>query len=315
MPWFSKPAYQPKGKHCYVTGGSSGLGKALCESLVKQGAHVTIVARDTKKGEQVVQELKAIASPNQIITFISADLVDPTSSADALTEATSLHNGQAPDYVFCCAGFSKPKFFIDSTPQEMKEGFDGVFWVSAYTVYAAIQQIVKQRRTGKIILVSSFCGYASFAGYSTYSPGKYALRGLADALRSEMILHNIDIHIFMPAGILSPGYEVENLTKPAITHKIEEADSPLAPEVSAKYLETGLRKGYYQITDNIATDLVRMRSNAGVPSNNLFMDSLYLFVSSFAVPIWRMMTDWEVRKAKKDVQKDLETVGFYSSSS
>ncbi|KAK8854483.1 hypothetical protein IAR55_003221 [Kwoniella newhampshirensis] len=315
MPWFNKPTYQPRGKHCYVTGGSSGLGKALAESLVKQGAHVTIVARDVKKGEQALEGLKALASPSQIVTFISADLVDPTSSTDALIQCASLHGGQAPDYIFCCAGFAKPKFFVESTPEEMKDGFDGVYWVTAYTVHAATKMMVKQRRTGKIVLVSSFAGYTSFAGYSNYSPGKYALRGLADALRSEMILHNIDIHIFMPCGILSPGYEVENLTKPAITHKVEENDTPLTPEECSRRLENGLKKGYYQITDNLVTDLVRLRSNGGVPTNNFFMDTIYLLIGSFGVPIWRMTVDWEVRKARKGIQVEYEATGIYEAQS
>lgn len=55
---FRKSNYDPRGKHCYITGGSSGLGKALAERLVKQGAHVTIVGRDSKKAQGVVEELK-----------------------------------------------------------------------------------------------------------------------------------------------------------------------------------------------------------------------------------------------------------------
>ena len=45
-------------EHCYVTGGSTGLGKALAIQLVKRGAHVTIVARDSKKLAEAKQELK-----------------------------------------------------------------------------------------------------------------------------------------------------------------------------------------------------------------------------------------------------------------
>lgn len=62
---FRKSNYDPRGKHCYITGGSSGLGKALAERLVKQGAHVTIVGRDSKKAEGVVEELKVSLEGNQ----------------------------------------------------------------------------------------------------------------------------------------------------------------------------------------------------------------------------------------------------------
>lgn len=62
---FRKSNYDPPGKHCYITGGSSGLGKALAERLVKQGAHVTIVGRDTKKAEGVVKKLKVSLEDKQ----------------------------------------------------------------------------------------------------------------------------------------------------------------------------------------------------------------------------------------------------------
>lgn len=45
-------------QHCYITGGSAGLGKSLAIQLVKRGAHVTVVARDPKKLADTEQELK-----------------------------------------------------------------------------------------------------------------------------------------------------------------------------------------------------------------------------------------------------------------
>lgn len=171
----------------------------------------------------------------------------------------------------------------------------------------------KQRRTGKIIFVASFLSYVSFAGYSSYSPAKYALRGLSDCLRSEMLLHNIDIHIFLPCGISGPGFDAENRTKPAVTKKIEEGDTPIAPDVCAAALENGLKKGYYQITDNLVTEPIRLRSNGGVPTNNFLLDTLWLILSSVGVPIWRMTADSAVRSFSAKVEKELEAKGYYVS--
>nr|XP_018261871.1 3-ketodihydrosphingosine reductase TSC10 [Kwoniella dejecticola CBS 10117]OBR84029.1 3-ketodihydrosphingosine reductase TSC10 [Kwoniella dejecticola CBS 10117] len=315
MGWFTKSDYQPKGKHCYITGGTQGLGKALAESLVRQGAHVTVVARDVAKGKKVEAELKSIAQPDQIIQFISADLTSPLSSLESLVKASEPFNGRVPDYIYLCAGFSKPKYMVDSSLEEFQAGFDGTYWVSAYTAQAAVKLMVKQRVLGKIVFVSSFLGYTSFAGYTNYSPGKYALRGLADALRSEMLLHDIKIHIFMPCGIAGPGYEAENEFKPAVTLKIEEDDTQIPPEQCAKALETGLRKGYYQITDNIICDFARLRSNGGVPTNNFFADCFYLLVSSCGLPIWRMTADATVRKGRNEVHADYEARGIYEQAS
>ena len=103
--------------------------------------------------------------------------------------------------------------------------------------------MVSQRVHGKIVFVSSFVGYISFPGYSPYAPGKYALRGtffavidhstqltnpaLADTLRTELVPHDISVHIFMPASIRSAGWENEELRKPRITKQIEEGDEVL----------------------------------------------------------------------------------------
>jgi hypothetical protein len=54
-------------KHCYITGGSAGLGKALAVILVKRGAHVTIVARDPTRLGQAEEELKVRPSAPLVI--------------------------------------------------------------------------------------------------------------------------------------------------------------------------------------------------------------------------------------------------------
>ena len=107
--------------------------------------------------------------------------------------------------------------------------------------------MVRQGIKGKIVFVSSVLGLMSFVGYTTYSPGKFAIRGecptavswkapidersgLAESLRSELKMYGIDVHVAFPATILSPGLDEENEVKPKITLKIEETDSGSPPE-------------------------------------------------------------------------------------
>jgi 3-dehydrosphinganine reductase len=105
--------------------------------LVKRGAHVTIVARDPTRLGQAEQELKvrpsvilisqcsqankkSIAKPGQIIQSIPADLTQSSTSTQALEKSSIAHGGRCPDHVYLCAGFSKPKFMVDSTEEEFK---------------------------------------------------------------------------------------------------------------------------------------------------------------------------------------------------
>jgi 3-dehydrosphinganine reductase len=105
---------------------------------VKKGAHVTIVARDPTRLGQAEQELKvrpsvilisqclqadikSIAKPGQIIQSIPADLTQSKTSTEALEKSSIAHGGKVPDHVYLCAGFSKPKFMVDSTEEEFKD--------------------------------------------------------------------------------------------------------------------------------------------------------------------------------------------------
>lgn len=99
--------------------------------------------------------------------------------------------------------------------------------------------MIRTRKKGKICFVSSTLGYMSLIGYASYAPAKHALRGLADTLRSELQLYSIDVQIFFPCTMFTPGYEEENKTKPRITLKIEESDSGLTAEQAARSMLTG----------------------------------------------------------------------------
>jgi 3-dehydrosphinganine reductase len=100
--------------------------------------------------------------------------------------------------------------------------------------------MIRTRKKGKICFVSSTLGYMALVGYASYAPAKHALRGLADTLRSELQLYSIDVHVFFPCTMFTPGYEEENKTKPRITLKIEESDSGLTAEQAARSMLTGL---------------------------------------------------------------------------
>ncbi|KAJ9111701.1 hypothetical protein QFC19_001061 [Naganishia cerealis] len=228
-------------QHCYVTGGSSGLGLALSEYLAKHGAHVTIVARDTKKLVEAQARIKSYClSESQRIVAISADLTSQATSHEAYHDAIAKQDGQVPDNVFLCAGHAKPGFFVEADEKDLRSGLDGTYWVSAWTAQIATKAwIAAGKKGGRIVFVASLLALTSFVGYAGYTPGKHALKGLADTLRSEYLLYDIHVHLYLPAGILSPNYEVENRTKPAITSKIEEGDTPMTPEDCVKCLITG----------------------------------------------------------------------------
>lgn len=103
--------------------------------------------------------------------------------------------------------------------------------------------------------------------------------GLADTLRNEMHMFGIKVHLYMPAGMLSPGYEEENRVKPKIAQKIEEGDKPISCDAAAAILIKGIERGHYQITNDFVTDLVRVSAKGAVPGNGL-LDVFYGIVGA-----------------------------------
>jgi 3-dehydrosphinganine reductase len=118
--------------------------------------------------------------------------------------------------------------------------------------------MAKQGVKGKICFVSSTLGYMGLLGYASYSPGKHALMGvftcdfggsstesrrpsgLVESLRFELALYDIDVQVFAPCTMYSPGYENEQRSKPTITKKIEESDEGLSPEQAARAMLAGV---------------------------------------------------------------------------
>lgn len=58
----TRKPFKPAGKHCFITGGSTGLGKALAIELIKKGANVTIVARRQSELDKAAKELEVCCS-------------------------------------------------------------------------------------------------------------------------------------------------------------------------------------------------------------------------------------------------------------
>ncbi|KAH7927027.1 NAD(P)-binding protein [Leucogyrophana mollusca] len=304
--------WNPRGLHVYITGGSQGLGLALAILVAKKGAHVSIVARTQSKLEKALIELEAARqTPGQIFRAYPFALDNAESSAAALKAASEGHGGQVPDAVFACAGGSKPMFFLDMEERDLTQGMDNGYWVQAWTAFAAAKQMVRQGKKGKIVLVSSTLGLMSFVGYSSYSPAKHALRGLAEALHSELMLYGIDTHIFFPPTMYTPGFNEENRTKPAVTRMIESTDKGLTPEQAASALLTGVENGETQIVGDLITNLFRASTRGAAPRNNVVVDIIYDAIALIGVPIWRSSVDKHVLAHRQEHQEYLQKRSFF----
>lgn len=142
----------------------------------------------------------------------------------------------APDAFFLCAGSSRPSYFVENTEEHLLHGMEQAYWVQAWSAHAAVKRLVHEGRPGKIVFVGSTVSIMSFIGYAPYAPGKHALKGLAETLRSECVLYDIDVQIFFAPTMDSPGLVEELKTKPPLTKKIEDGDDVLSCDKAAAVL-------------------------------------------------------------------------------
>ncbi|KAI0654645.1 oxidoreductase [Cubamyces menziesii] len=306
--------WDPRGRHCFVTGGSSGTGLALAIMLAQHGADVSIVARNEKRLARALRALEAAReNPTQILKAYSYSVDTEAGSVAALKAASEPFDGMCPEALFLCAGAARPSYWVEQTEETLRDGMQISYWAQACTALAGSKEMVRQGVKGKIVFVASVLAFFSIVGYSTYAPGKFALRGLAESLQSELQLYDIDVHISFPPTIFTPGYQEENKTKPAITLKIEESDSGLTPQQVAAGIFRGVQNGNFHITTGWIGDTFRASAAGSSPRNSYLLDTLYAGFGYVFLPLWRKTVDLQVQDHREEHYEYLKNCGFLTT--
>lgn len=253
-------------------------------------------------------------SPDQVIKAYSYSVDSLAGASEAYSAVCAAHGGKPADAVFLCAGAAYPCFWIEASEETVRNSMDMTYWVAAWTARVVTERMARGHHPGKIVFVSSVIAYFGLVGYSTYSPGKFAIRGLAESLRQELLLYDIDVHLYLPATFQSPGYETENKTKPAITLKIEEADPVATAEECAVGLLKGVERGDFHITHTFNAEAFRTNSRGASPWNGFGRDLLYGLIGFIGLPLWRQGVDKMVQKHKKEHDEYLGSRGFFNSA-
>ena len=134
-------------------------------------------------------------------------------------------------------------------------------------------------------------------GYSTYSPTKHALRGLADTLRNELVGFGISVHFAYPPDTETPGFAHENETKAIETASMVPIDV-FPPSAVAGSLVKGLEAGLYHLPSPDPVLNAMVASRAGVsPRGYPFLESLLLLpLASLLEAAASVYFDWWGRK-------------------
>ncbi|XP_072169158.1 3-ketodihydrosphingosine reductase-like isoform X1 [Diadema setosum] len=211
-----------KKAHVVITGGSSGIGKAVAVEVLRQGASVTLLARNQEKLKQAKQDLEKhiIDKGYQKILCISVDVAKDYGSMEQAIQKSVEVIGPC-DMLINSAGKSSALAFEDLDVSEFKQDMEVNYLGSVYATRAVLPYMKKQQ-CGRIVFISSQAGQLGLYGYTSYSGSKFALRGFAEALQMEVKPYNIYVTLNFPPDTDTPMLQAEMETQPEETRLISE---------------------------------------------------------------------------------------------
>ncbi|PYR70429.1 MAG: short-chain dehydrogenase [Acidobacteria bacterium] len=175
-----------------VTGASSGFGLLAAIGLAKRGCHVFAGVRSPDR-EALVHESASAAGT--AVRTVRLDVTDARQIEQAVGDV--LAAAGRIDVLVNNAGFGMGGFFEDITDEELRRQFDTNFFGLA-AVTRAVLPGMRIRRSGRVINISSIAGRIAQPALSAYSASKFALEGLSESLRLELMLYGIDVVLIEP---------------------------------------------------------------------------------------------------------------------
>ncbi|MGO2478107.1 MAG: 3-oxoacyl-ACP reductase FabG [Pseudoalteromonas sp.] len=187
-------------KRVLVTGSSKGLGKAVALQLAKDGFDISLHCRSgLEAAQQVQQEIAALGVNVDILQFDVADRASARAILDEYVEINGAFYG-----VVCNAGITADTAFPAMTDDEwdsvIHTNLDGFYNV----LHPLVMPMVRTRKGGRIVAMSSVSGVAGNRGQVNYSASKAGVIGASKALAVELAKRKITVNCVAP-GLIDTG--------------------------------------------------------------------------------------------------------------
>lgn len=183
-----------QGKTALVTGGTSGIGRAVAMKMALRGAHVIVTGRDRQRGDEVIAAIDAQGGNARFIAADLANFDDVRRLADAAADVDVLVNN---------AGV----FPGGPTEQTTPEDFDLVFDVNVkapFYLTAAIAPRMAARGGGAIISISTMAATIGMSGLAAYGASKAAIEALTKSWTAEYGPQGVRINVVAPGPTRTP---------------------------------------------------------------------------------------------------------------
>lgn len=184
------------GQVALVTGGSRGIGRAVCLELASLGANVAVnYASNAAKAEEVVAEIKAMGSEAIACGF---DVSDPEAVVEGVKDVLKVFD--KIDILVNNAGIARDGLLVRTSIEDWQRTID-VNLSSCFYLSKAVAKSMMKSRYGRIVNVSSVVGEMGNAGQVSYAASKAGIFGLTKALAKELGGRNITVNAVTPGFI------------------------------------------------------------------------------------------------------------------
>ncbi len=224
-------------KKVWITGASSGIGRALAIKFAKEGWQVAASARRENL-------LKELSNQNQNIHAFPLDVKNESEAKNIFQNIVGKF--QSVDIAVFCTGIHDPdsekKLSLEKIREIMETNFFGTL-----NCIMAVNTYFREKKNGHISIVSSVAGYRGLPAASGYCASKSALTSLAESLYFDFKRHNIRVSLVSPGFIKTPMTDKNKFPMPMIK----------SPEFAAEKMFIGLtKKNAFEIHFPIAFTMI-----------------------------------------------------------
>jgi 3-hydroxybutyrate dehydrogenase len=186
-----------EGKIAAVTGGSAGIGRAIAEAYLEEGASVAIMARNAEKASSVVADIDA----GDRLIFIQGDAMDQD-AVEGFVDKTAAHFGRVDILVNNAGGAGD----LQPTINLSDEAFDECMKWNVYSTFWGTRRALKymtEHQWGRIINISSMEGKHGKPVLTAYTTAKHAINGMTKSVAREVGTQGITVNAICPGLVIT----------------------------------------------------------------------------------------------------------------
>ncbi len=263
-----------------ISGGSSGIGLDLAKAYAKQGANLVLLARNPQRLEDAVKECQKIAvTTSQKIQAYSVDVANQQ-QLDACV-AKIKEKASAPDILILSAGIVASEHFLEQSDQ----GFDDIYQINVLGSRAVARAFLPDmvaRGSGQLCFVGSLGGLISTYGYSAYSASKFAVVGMAGALRQELHASGVGVSVLCPPEVDTPMVANESHNILPQTRFIKDVGGTLKVEAVTRSALKGIHNNKFMIVPGVMAKFTYWQARCFPKTSAWVMQQLVQYASKKA---------------------------------